>query len=578
MKQDIRPQETAVPHEWEFFLRDKAVRQLLRLAIRDGFITSDTLRLLPRDIRRDSLLRREAVKILMAALYSKRRGVEIQETPTNKKKRSSAKTVRGREESVVLIEDKTTAMEADAEETDEEESETDTTDGEEDSNGSPPEPAKEIVALYFKEMNERPLLRRKEEVAIFREYEERKKSVLRILLGFPTICEEFEKALMTMLEKRSVSPSNNDIEDQESEEEPEAIPVGVIKGALRRIRLLNTKLIALEREFLVYGSPRRRFTRGRVAKQKTVRHAVERLCLRTAHALHEMRINFFDLGLHHWIRQARSLFTTSTAAFLRRRIAWLEFEEKRMLRLRKDIVEANLRLVVSIANRYKHSRLQLPDRINEGNIGLMKAVEKFEYGRGHKLSTYATWWIRQAIQRAFSDKSRMIRVPVHALEKRKKLFKASLGLTQKYRREPTEEELAYDLKWSLEDVRRMLTIVGEPLRLEDPMGEGDDASERGDFIPDTKLLSPVDTALERNISDEMRRVLSHLTPREEYVIRKRFGIGFKRDYTLEEVADEVCRTSKLTRERVRQIEEKALKKLRGILKKRGLGLESFLGQ
>ena len=184
--------------------------------------------------------------------------------------------------------------------------------------------------------------------------------------------------------------------------------------------------------------------------------------------------------------------------------------------------------------------------------------------------------IEAEITRAFMNRGNMIRIPVHIFDQRGKFFRASRRLAQEYGREPTEDELARVLEWPHEEVRRMLTMVDEPLRLEEPIGDGDDASERGDLIPDTNLISPSEAAFECDVREQIRRVLSYLTPREEYVIRKRFGIGFKRPYTLEETAEEIRRTFKFSRERVRQIEAEALGKLRGIMKKERLILDSFL--
>ena len=288
---------------------------------------------------------------------------------------------------------------------------------------------------------------------------------------------------------------------------------------------------------------------------------------RTAYVAMRRKTGYSDATLKQLLTRSQQALTTLKQlerevtllpiAEFKSALVGLEWAEEKMKRGKAELIEANLRLVVSIAKKYTNRGLQFLDLIQEGNIGLMKAVDKFEYQRGYKFSTYATWWIRQAITRAIADQARTIRIPVHMIETINKLVRTSRHLVQQLGREPTPEEIGVRMEMPLEKVRKILKIAKEPISLETPIGEEED-SHLGDFIEDKKAVSPLEAAVRYDLQRHIGKSLESLTPREEKVLRKRFGIGEATDHTLEEVGQDF----EVTRERIRQIEAKALRKLR----------------
>jgi len=329
---------------------------------------------------------------------------------------------------------------------------------------------------------------------------------------------------------------------------------------IQRVRDLAHEIAACEREL---AHCRRRLgvvgEDGNALLVKLSRGRKDLIAVRRKTGVSLEVLHEIDKAAQHARRRIREIEaeTLVPAEELREGVKLLGMAEERVKRGKAELVEANLRLVVSIAKKYTNRGLQFLDLIQEGNIGLMKAVDKFEYKRGYKFSTYATWWIRQAITRAIADQARTIRIPVHMIETINKLIRTSRHLVQKLGREPSPEEIAEKMDLPLDKVRKILKIAKEPISLETPIGEEED-SHLGDFIEDKKAISPLDAAIRYDLQRQISNALKTLTPREERVLRKRFGIGENTDHTLEEVGQDFA----VTRERIRQIEAKALRKLR----------------
>jgi RNA polymerase primary sigma factor len=482
------------------------------------------------------------------------------------------------------------------------------------------------VRLYLKEMGSVALLSREGEIEIAKRIEEGKRDIASVIYGMPMTIEfvlslrdQLKNGKIDVREIVPIQETEEDFEEEEVEKDYEELRLKTLEG-LNSVRKISTSLKGLyEKSRHANGDPSKL---KKIKKQiDTIREQVvdkmesvnlhgvlkDRMVQRVrdlaiqirtaereivscqrrlgiggeagAEALRKLsrdRKSFLAVkrksgcsedtlqdvkrifqAAKARIRQLETEEALVSADEIKDAVKHLDVAEEKVKRGKAELVEANLRLVVSIAKKYTNRGLQFLDLIQEGNIGLMKAVDKFEYKRGYKFSTYATWWIRQAITRAIADQARTIRIPVHMIETIDKLIRTSRHLVQKLGREPTPEEIAERMDLPLDKVRKILKIAREPISLETPIGEEED-SHLGDFIEDKKAISPLEAAIRYDLQRQINSALETLTPREEKVLRKRFGIGEATDHTLEEVGQDF----EVTRERIRQIEAKALRKLR----------------